>query len=145
MELYEHVSELHVRALKIDMCLSLLVLERLPSADRKPPGHITPEDRHSRTRAINARAAIPFPSIKDLVAKNSKLQAMFSDSASKVAKFELLDDLDPESVVRVHSASDEGAACIQTQPTAPNRCFTSLEFKIFIYLRFWVFKFPKKT
>ena len=112
-----------------------MVLERLPSADRKTPGHITPEDRHSRTRAINFRAAIPLPSVKDLVARNSKLQAMFSDSASKVAKSDLLDNLDPESVVRIHSNSDEGAACIQTQPTAPNRCFTSLEFKIFIYLR----------
>ena len=129
MELYEHVSKMHLRALKIDWCLFTLVLERLPSADRKTPGYITPEDRHSRTRAINFRAAIPFPSVKDLVARNSKLQAMFSDAASKVAKSELLDDLDPESIVRIHSASDEGAACIQTQPTAPNRC--SLEFKIF--------------
>ena len=135
MELYEHVSELYLRALKIDWCLSMLVLERIPSADCKTPGYITPEDRHSRTRAINFRAAIPFPSVKDLVARNSKIQAMFSDSASKVAKSELLGDLDPESVVRIHSASDEGAACIQTQPTAPNRCFTTLEFKIFIYLR----------
>ena len=75
----------------------------------------------------------PSPQLKSfkLVARNSKLQAMFSDAASKVAKSELLDHLDPESIVRIHSASDEGAACIQTQPTAPNRCFTSLEFKIF--------------
>ena len=39
--------------------------------------------------------------------------------------------MDPDSVIRVISAYDEGAACIQTQPTAPNKCFTSL----FIYLR----------
>ena len=132
VELYKHVRELHVRALKIDRSLSLLVLGRLPSADRRTPGHIIPEDRQSRTRVINFRAAIPFPSVKDLVTRNSKLQALFSDSASKVAKSELLDSLDPESVIRIHSASDEGAACIQTQPMAPN---TSLEFKVFIYLR----------
>ena len=41
----------------------------------------------------------------------------------------------PEDVTRVHTASDEGAACIQTQPTALERCFTSLEFKIYLYLR----------
>ena len=69
------------------------------------------------------------------IARNLKLQATFSDSASKVARSQLLDGLDPESVIRVHSASDEGAACIQTQPTAPNKCFSSLEFKIYIYLR----------
>ena len=135
MELSEHVSEMHLRTLKIDYNLSKLVLEKLPSADRKTPGYITPEDRHSRMRAINFRAGTAFPTVKELVAKNSKLQAMFSDAASKVAKSELLDDLDPESIIRIHSASDEGAVCIQTQPTAPNRCFTSLDFKIFIYLR----------
>jgi hypothetical protein len=86
-------------------------------------------------RAIEVRAGTAFPTISELTAKNSKLQAMFSDAASKVARSELLDHLDPESIVRIHSASDEGAACIQTQPTAPNRCFTSLEFRIFIYLR----------
>ena len=43
--------------------------------------------------------------------------------------------LPPEDVIRMYSASDEGAACIQAQPTAPDRCFTSLEFKIYLYLR----------
>jgi hypothetical protein len=134
-ELYEHVKGLHIRALSIDYELSKLVLERLPSADRKTPGHITPEDRHNRMRAIEVRAGTAFPTVSELTAKNSKLQAMFSDAASKVARSELLRQLDPESIIRIHSASDEGAACIQTQPTEPNRCFTSLEFRIFIYLR----------
>ena len=43
--------------------------------------------------------------------------------------------MDPDSIIRIHSASDEGAACIQAQPTAPDKGFTSLEFKVFIYLR----------
>ena len=60
---------------------------------------------------------------------------MFSDSASKVEKSVLIRSLDPNSVIRIHSASDEGVACIQAQPTSPDRCFSSLEFKIFIYLR----------
>ena len=134
-EQYEHVRILHSKALRIDREASLDVLHKLPSADRKTPGHITPEDRYNRTRAIDLRAAKPFPTVKRLIATNHKLQAMFSDSASKVARSQLLNGLDPESVIRIHSASDEGAACIQTQPTAPNRCFSSLEFKIYVYLR----------
>ena len=134
-ELYEHVRVLHTQALRIDRDASLDVLHKLPSADRKTPGHITPDDRYNRIRAINLRAAKPFPTVKKLITTNHKLQAMFSDSASKVARSQLLDGLDPESVIRIHSASDGGAACIQTQPTAPNRCFSSLEFKIYIYLR----------
>jgi hypothetical protein len=129
------VRTLHNQALRIDRDASLDVLHKLPSADRKTPGHITPEDRYNRTRAIDLRAAKPFPTVKKLITTNHKLQALFSDSVSKVARSQLLEGLDPESVIRIHSASDEGAACIQTQPTAPNRCFTSLEFKIFIYLR----------
>ena len=43
--------------------------------------------------------------------------------------------LPPEDVIRIHSASDEGAPCIQAQPTAPDRCFSTLEFKIYLYLR----------
>ena len=45
--------------------------------------------------------------------------AMFSDAASKVAKSELLDDLDPESIVRIHSASDEGAAIFASKEFVP--------------------------
>jgi hypothetical protein len=135
IEGYEHVRKLHTEALKIDHDLSMQVLQRLPSADRKTPGCITPEDRYKRMCAIQTRAGTAFPKVSELVAKNSKLQAMFSDAASKVARAKLFAHLDPESVIRIHSASDEGAACIQTQPTAPNRCFTSLEFRIFIYLR----------
>ena len=63
MELYEHVREMHLKALRIDYFLSKLVLERLPSADRKTPGYITPEDRHSRIRAINVRAGTAFLSL----------------------------------------------------------------------------------
>ena len=43
--------------------------------------------------------------------------------------------LPPDDVIRIYSASDEGAAYIQAQPTAPDRCFSSLEFKIYLYLR----------
>jgi len=115
--------------------MSLYVLERIPSADQKIPGFITPEDRHLRNTAINSRAAVPLPSIKALIGKPKKLQALFSDFSSKICKRELLDDLPPDDIIRIQSASDEGAACIQAQPTAPDRCFSSLEFKIFIFLR----------
>ena len=80
-ELYAHVKILDLDASEYDWRLSLWVLSKLPSADRITPRHITPEDRQSRIRAINIRASIPFPSVKALVAKPTKLQALFSDSA----------------------------------------------------------------
>ena len=67
--MYAHVKKLHLDASKYDWRLSLWVLSKLPSADRRTPGHITPEDRQSRIKAINIRASIPFPSVKALVAK----------------------------------------------------------------------------
>ena len=41
----------------------------------------------------------------------------------------------PEDVIRIHSASDEGAAAFNVQPTSPNCCFPSIEFKMLIYVR----------
>ena len=113
MELYNHVKEMRLNATKYDWRLSPWVLSKLPSAGQRTPGHITPEDRQNRIRAINARAAIPFLSVKTLVSRPTKLQALFSDSASKIAKSALLDIRDPGSIICIHSASDEGAAaCI---------------------------------
>jgi len=100
MELYEHVRVLHTQALRIDRDASLDVIHKLPSADRKTPGHITPVDRHNRIRAIDLRAARLFLTVKKFIATNHKLQAMFSDSASKVARSQILDGLDPESDIR---------------------------------------------
>ena len=133
--LYDYMISLHKTATSYDRSMSLFVLERIPSADRKTPGFITPEDRRLRTIAVNSRAAIPLPSVKELIGKPKKLQALFSDFASKDRKKVLLAGLPPDDVIRIHSASDEGAACIQAQPTAPDRCFSSLEFKIHLYLR----------
>lgn len=79
MEMYIHVKELHLNATKYDWRLSCWVLSKLPSADRKKTGHITPEYRQNRTRAINMSAAIPFLSVETLVGRHSKLQALFSD------------------------------------------------------------------
>ena len=103
--------------------------------DERIPGFITPEDRRLRSIAINVRAAVPLPSVKALIGKPRKLQAMLSDFASKVLKRQLINILPPEDIIRIHLASDEGAACIQAQTTAPDRCFSSLEFKINLYLR----------
>ena len=50
---YEHVKKLHIDASRIDYVLSMEVLQKLPSADRKTPGCITPEDRYDRMRAID--------------------------------------------------------------------------------------------
>jgi len=136
--LYNTMIQLHENATSYDRSMSLYVLERIPSADQKIPGIITPEDRRLRTVAINSRAAVPLLSIKDLVGKPRKLQSMFSEFSSKVCKKVLLKELPPDDVIRIHSASDEGGACIQAQPTVPDRCFSSLEFKIYLHLRLGV-------
>ena len=126
--LYNIMQQLHDDAASYDRSLSLYVLEKIP-------GFITPEDRRLRAIAINSRAADPLLSIKALVGRPRKLQAIFSDFSSKVRKRDLMTTLPPDDVIRIHSASDEGAACIQAQPTAPDRCFSSLEFKIYLNLR----------
>ena len=95
---------------------------------------IAPEDTQSRIRAINARAAIPLMSVKTFVDRPSKLQA-FSDSTPTIAIAALLDSLDPNSVIRIHSASGKGAAWFQTQPTASDSCFPSLELNVYLCLR----------
>ena len=134
--LYDIIQQLHDCAASYDRSLSLYVLDKFPSADERIPGFITPEERRLRTIAIiNSRAADPLLSIKALIGRPRKLQAMFSDFASKVTKKQLMKSLPPEDIIRIHSASDEGAACIQAQPTAPDKCFSSLEFKIHQYLR----------
>jgi hypothetical protein len=135
MPLYAIIQQLHDSATSYDRSLSLYVLDKIPSADERIPGFITPEERRLRTIAINSRAADPLLSIKALIGRPRKLQAMFSDFASKVTKKQLMKSLPPEDIIRIHSASDEGAACIQAQPTAPDKCFSSLEFKIYLYLR----------
>ena len=66
--------------------------------------------------------------------KAKKLQS-FSDKSSRVARHRLMQSLPPEDVIRIHSASDEGAAFIQARPTSPNNCFQSIEFKVLLYLR----------
>ena len=119
--LYTHISQLHDRAFSYDR--SLLVLDRIPSSDEKIPGFITPEERCQRSVAINARAAVSPLSVKSLVGRPRKLQAMFSESASKVQKARSMCSLRAENIIHVHSASDEGASCIQTQPSASEMLF----------------------
>jgi len=133
--LYDIIQQLHDCAASYDRSLSLYVLDKIPSADEKIPGFITPEERRLRTIAINSRAADPLLSVKALISRPRKLQAMLSDFASKVVKKQLMQTLPREDVIRIHSASDEGAACIQAQPIAPDKCSSSLEFKIHLYLR----------
>ena len=63
--LYNTMQQLHDDAASYDR--SLYVLEKIPSADQKIPGFITPEDRCLRAIAINSRAADPLLSTKALV------------------------------------------------------------------------------
>ena len=59
----------HDCAASYDRSLSLYVLNKIPSADEKIPGFITPEDRCLRTTAINSRAADPLLTIKALIVR----------------------------------------------------------------------------
>ena len=99
------------------------------------PGAITPSDREERTNAVNALAATPMPSLRDLMHKAKKLQSFFSDKTSRIARHRLIPSLASENVIRIYSASDEGAAIIQARPTSPNSCFQSLNYKVLLYLR----------
>ena len=101
--LYNTMQQLHDDAASYDRSTSLYVLEKIPSADQKIPGFITPEDRRLRSIAINSRAADPLLSIKALVGRPRKLQAMFSDFSSKVCKRDLMTALPPDDVIRIHS------------------------------------------
>ena len=87
------IQQLHDCAASYDRSLSLYVLDKIPSADEKIPGFITTEERRLRTIAINSRAADPFLSVKALIGRPRKLQAMFSDFASKVIKKQLMQSL----------------------------------------------------
>jgi len=71
--LYSYIQHLHDRTVSYDRSSSLYVLDKIPSADERIPGVITPEDRRLRSIAINARAADPLPTIKALISRPRKL------------------------------------------------------------------------
>jgi hypothetical protein len=121
--------------MEIDRNLSLHVLDSLPTEPNPRPGAITPPDKEERTNAVNALAATSLPSPRDLANKSKKLQSLFSDKISRVNRHHLMTRLQPDDVIRIHSASDEGAAIIQARPTSPNTCFQTLEFKVLLFLR----------
>jgi len=121
--------------MEIDRNLSLHVLDSLPTEPDPRPGAITPPDKEERTNAVNALAATSLPPPRDLANKPKKLQSLFSDKVSRVNRHNLMERLQPDDIIRIHSASDEGAAIIQARPTSPNTCFQTLEFKVLLFLR----------
>ena len=78
------VSQAYDAAMEIDRDLSLHVLDSLPTESDPRPGAITPPDKEERTNAVNALAATPLPSPRDLANKSKKLQSLFSDKVSRV-------------------------------------------------------------
>ena len=60
------VSQAYDEAMEIDRDLSLHVLDSLPTEPDPRPGAITPPDKEERTNAVNALAATPLPSPRDL-------------------------------------------------------------------------------
>ena len=93
--------------MEIDRNLSLHVLDSLPT--EPAPGGITPPDKEERVNAVNSLAAAPLSPPRDLMNKAKKLQSLFSDKASRVNHHRLMKRIEPEDVIRIHSASDEGA------------------------------------
>ena len=133
--LYGVISQVYDAAMEVDRDLSLHVLDSLPTEPDPRPGAITPPDKEERIRAVNALAATPLPPPRDLMNKSKKLQSLFSDKVSRVNRHRLMQHMDPEDIIRIHSASDEGAAIIQARPTSPNTSFQTLEFKVLLFLR----------
>ena len=133
--LHEQVTQVYDAAMEIDRDLSLRVLDSLPTEPDPRPGAITPPDKEERVRAVNALAAAPLPSPRDLMNKSKKLQSLFSDKVSRVNRHKQIQRMEPEDIIRIHSASDEGAAIIQARPTSPDTCFQSLDFKVLLFLR----------
>ena len=134
--LHGQVTQVYDAAMEIDRDLSLRVLNSLPTEPDPRPGAITPPDKEERVRAVNALAAAPLPSPRDLMNKSQKLQSLFLDKVSRVNRHKLMQRMEPGDIIRIHSASDEGAAIIiQARPTSPNTCFQSLDFKVLLFLR----------
>ena len=129
------MSHTYDEAMEADRDLSLQVLGSLPEETTPTPGAITEPDREERVFAVNALAATPMPTPKELMHRAKKLQSFFSDKTSRVARHNLTKSLPPEDVIEIRSASDEGAAIIQARPTSPNSCFQPLDFKVLLYLR----------
>ena len=129
-DLHEEITCTYDKAMEIDRDLSMQVLHSLSEERTLTPGEITPPDKQDRIIAVNTIAAVPLPP-----PRAKKLQSFFSDKTSRVARHRLMQSLPPEDVIRIHSASDEGAAFIQARPTSPNNCFQSIEFKVLLYLR----------
>ena len=83
--MHAEVSRTYDEAMEIDRDLSMHVLQSLPEEVMPTPGAITPPDRQERVHAVNALAAVPLPSPRDLMRKAKKLKSFFSDRSSKVA------------------------------------------------------------
>jgi len=111
-------------AMEIDRNLSLHVLDSLPTEPDPRPGAITPPDKEERVNAVNALAAAPLFSRRDLMSKAMKLQSLFSDKVSRVNRQKLMQRIESEDVIRIHSTSDEGAAIIH-RPTLAFSHWTS--------------------
>ena len=110
--LHKQVTEVYDEAMKIDRDLSLHVLNSLTTDPTPRPRVITPLDQEERTNAVNAHAATPMPSPRDLMSKAKKSQSTFSDKAYRISRHRLMQMMPPEHIIRIPSASDEGAAVI---------------------------------
>ena len=71
------------------------------------PGAIIPPDREERVTAVNALAATPMPTPKELVHKAKKLQSFFSDKMSRVARHNLIKSLPLEDVIRIQRCKNQ--------------------------------------
>ena len=65
-------------------------VDSLPNEPTPRPGAITPPDKEECVNAVNALAAAPLPSPRDLMNKAKKLQFLFSDKVSRVNRHKLM-------------------------------------------------------
>lgn len=94
--LHEDMTSTYDEAMEADRDLSLQVLGSLPEELVPTPGAITLPDREERVNSVNALAAVPMPSPKELMLRARKLQSFFSDKTSGVARHNLFKALTPD-------------------------------------------------
>lgn len=130
--LHVGVLSIYDEAIEIDRTLSLKVLESSPVSITQAPGSITQAEKDSRITTVNALATRPLSTIQALMFNARKLQSLFADKISRIARHKLMASLPPEDVIHTHSAYDEGPAPLQVQPTSLNLCLYiyTLEFKV---------------
>ena len=70
-------------------------------------------DKEAGILVVDVLAAKPLSTIQKITYNFKKNQSLFPDKASRVSRHQFMQTLTSEYIIRVHLASDEGAAAFQ--------------------------------